>query len=62
MSKHKHHHKHGGRVVGGHSPDHYHDIETPFTEHHSDKSPHHGSHPDHYKKHQDHVREEFHGK
>lgn len=62
VSKHKHHHAHGGRVMGGHAPEHFKDIETPFVEHHGDKSPHHGSHPDHYKQHQDHVRETHHGK
>jgi len=58
----KHHHKRGGRVMGGHAPQHHPEHETPFTHHHGDKSPHHGSHPDHYKPHHEHIREHMHGK
>jgi hypothetical protein len=61
MSKHE---KHGGREVKSpHSPEHMHEIETPFQEHGlSDKGPHEGSDPDDYAPHQEHVRKHFHGK
>lgn len=56
--------KHGGRTVKSpHSPEHFHEIETPPVEHPMDSSgPHHGSHPDHYTPHQEHTRKHLHGK